>query len=243
MGSERNKVLVFLFLFVKRLYGNLKIKAFAQNSLNTPKGVVRSSELSLCTLGEIKTYLQSQGVLDVKRISIKRDGDIINTNTFIFTFNRSQLSKELKVGYNLLKVTPYIPNPLRCYNYQKFGHHESKCLKPPVCNQCGGSGADHTELTCTNPINCINCEGSHPADSRDCTVWKREKEINQVKFTNNIPFPEARKIVRNQNKFPPKSYAQAATANLDTKHHSRHPCKTLLERLVSLSPDTLPKLS
>ena len=228
-------------LLKMKFFGNLKIKAFPHNSLNTSKGVVRSSELSLCTLDEIKTYLQSQGVSNVKRISIKRDGEIINTNTYIFTFNRSQLPKELKVGYNLLKVTPYIPNPLRCYNCQKFGHHESKCLKPPVCKKCGGSGSDHVEHTCTNPINCINCQGNHPADSRDCVVWKREREINQVKYSNNNPFPEARKIVQNQNKFPAKSYAQATSANTDTKHHSCHSCHTLLERLVSLSPDSLPK--
>ena len=228
-------------LLKMKFFGNLKIKAFPHNSLNTSKGVVRSSELSLCTLDEIKTYLQSQGVSDIKRISIKRDGEIINTNTYIFTFNRSQLPKELKVGYNLLKVIPYIPNPLRCYNCQKFGHHESKCLKPPVCKKCGGSGSDHVEHTCTNPINCINCQGNHPADSRDCVVWKREREINQVKYSNNIPFPEARKIVQNQNKFPAKSYAQATSANTDTKHHSCHSCHTLLERLVSLTPDSLPK--
>ena len=138
-------------------------------------------------------------------------------------------------------MTPYIPNPLRCYNCQKFGHHESKCLKPPVCKKCGGSGSDHVEHTCTNPINCINCQGNHPADSRDCVVWKREREINQVKYSNNIPFPEARKIVQNQNKFPAKSYAQATSANTDTKHHSCHSCHTLLERIVSLTPDSLPK--
>ena len=114
-------------------------------------------------------------------------------------------------------------------------------MKPPVCKKCGGIGADYVELKCTNPINCINCEGSHPADSRDCTVWKREKEINHVKITNNIPFPEARKIVQNQNKFPSKSYAQATTANSDTKHHSCHSCHTLLEKLVNLTPDILPK--
>ena len=227
-------------LLKMKFFANLKIKTFAHNSLNTSKGVVRSSELSLCTLDEIKRYLQNQGVSDVKRISIKRNDEIIHTNTYIFTFDRSQVPKELKVGYNLLKVSPYIP--LRCYNCQRFGHHESKCLKPPVCKKCGESGSDHIELTCTNPIKCTNCQGKHPSDSRNCMVWKREKEINQVKFTNNIPFPEARKIVQSQNNFPPKSYAQAATTNMEPKqHHSCQSCHTLLEKLSNLTPDTLPK--
>ena len=110
------------------------------------------------------------------------------------------------------------------------------------CLQKVRSGSDHIELTCTNPIKCTNCQGNHPSDSRNCMVWKREKEINQVKFTNNIPFPEARKIVQSQNNFPPKSYAQAATTNTEPKqHHSCQSCHALLERLSHLTPDTLPK--
>ena len=225
-----------------KTFGGLKIKAFAHLSLNTSKGVVRSSELSLCTLDELKSHLQNQGVTDIKRISIKRNDEIINTNTYIVTFNKSSLPKELKVGYNLIKVNPYIPNPLRCFNCQKFGHHETKCLKSPVCKKCGESGSGHIELSCNNPIKCANCQGNHPADSRDCLVWKREKEINTLKYTNNISFPEARKIIQSKNQFPARSYAQAATSNTDPKqHHSCQSCHSLLETLSKLTPDTLPK--
>ena len=133
-------------------FGGLKIKAFAHLSLNTSKGVVRSSELSLCTLDELKSHLQNQGVTDIKKISVKRNDEIINTNTYIITFNKSSLPK---VGYNLIKVNPYIPNPPRCFNCQKFGHHETKCLKSPVCKKCGESGSDHIELSCNNPIKCV----------------------------------------------------------------------------------------
>ena len=56
---------------LKIFFGNLKIKAFANNSLNTSKGVVRCSEISLCILDVMKTYFQCQGVSDAKHISIK----------------------------------------------------------------------------------------------------------------------------------------------------------------------------
>ena len=95
------------------LFTGLKIKAYPHLSLNTSKGVVRSSELSLCILDEIKTYLKNQAVSDVKRITIHRNQETINTNTYIFTFDTPNVPKELKVGYNLVKVSPYIPNPLR----------------------------------------------------------------------------------------------------------------------------------
>ena len=227
-------------LLKMNLFANLKIKSYPHSSLNTSKGVVRSSELSLCTLDEIKTYLKDQNVSDVKRITINRNQETVNTNTYIFTFNTPHVPKELKVGYNLIKVNPYIPNPLRCYNCQKFGHHESKCLKPTVCKKCGESGSDHIELSCNNPIKCPNCQGNHTADSKDCIVWKQEQEINKIKFTNNIPFPEARKIVQNSNLFPSKSYSDAAKSN--TNHgHACKSCHVLLEKLTNLTPDNLPQ--
>ena len=227
-------------LLKMNLFAGLKIKAYTHLSLNTSKGVVRSSELSLCTLDEIKTYLKNQAVSDVKRITIHRNQETINTNTYIFTFDTPHVPKELKVGYNLVKVSPYIPNPLRCYNCQKFGHHESKCLKPTVCKKCGESGSDHIELSCSNPIKCPNCQGNHSADSKDCNIWKQEKEINRVKFTNNISFPEARKLVQNSNQFPSKSYSEAAKTNTHHEHACKS-CHTLLEKLTNLTADNLPK--
>ena len=223
-------------------FGGLKIKAFAHLSLNTSKGVVRSSELSLCTLDELKLHLANQGVTDIKRISITRNEETINTNTYIVTFNKSSLPKELKVGYNLIKVNPYIPNPLRCYNCQKLGHDETKCLKSPVCKKCGESGSDHIELSCNNPIKCANCQGNHPADSRDCLVWKKEKEINTIKYTNNISFPEARKLIQSRNQFPIRSYAQVIIPNPEPKHdHSFGSCHRILEKLIHLTPENIPK--
>ena len=229
-------------LLKMNLFAGLKIKSFPHYSLNSSKGVVRSSELSLCTLDEIKTYLKSQRVSDVKRITINRNQETINTNTYILTFNTSQVPTEIKVGYNLIKVSPYIPNPLRCYNCQKFGHHESKCLKAPVCKKCGESGSDHIELSCSNPLKCPNCQGNHTANSKDCVIWKREKEVNRIKFTNNIPFPEARKIVQNTNLFPTKSYSDAAKSNTQHKHEPAcQSCHSLLQKLITLTPDNLPK--
>ena len=86
-------------LLKMKVFANVKIKAYAHLSLNSCKGVVRSSELSLCTLVELKSNLQDQGVIDVKRISINRNQETFQTNTYIFTFNKHQLPTELRVGY------------------------------------------------------------------------------------------------------------------------------------------------
>ena len=95
-------------LLKMKVFANVKIKSYAHLSLNSSKGVVRSSKYSLCTLDELKSNLLDQGVID-----IKRNQETIQTNTYIFNFNKHQLPTELRVGYNLIKVSPYIPNPLR----------------------------------------------------------------------------------------------------------------------------------
>ena len=120
-------------LLKQKYFYNLKIKVYSHNTLNSSKGVVRSPELSLCTLNEIKNNLRKQGVTDAKQISIKRSNQIIPTNTYILNFNTPKPPTEIKIGYLITKVETYIPNPLRCHNCQKFGHHKEKYTKPPIC--------------------------------------------------------------------------------------------------------------
>ena len=73
----------------------------------------------------ITEYLKTQGVTACKRFTIKKDGNFIETNTLLLTFNTTTLPKSLKTFYRIIPVEVYIPNPLRCFNCQRFGHHEN----------------------------------------------------------------------------------------------------------------------
>ena len=92
----------------------------------------------------------------------------------------------------------------------KFCSHEA------VCGKCGQSG--HEVDDCSNPIQCINCGGNHPASSRDCSQWKLRKEILRYKCEHDVSYPEAEKHVTGQNNVPKstaKSYSSVA-ANQNT---------------------------
>ena len=80
----------------------MKIKAYPHRSINNSKGVVRSPELATCTIEEIKLNLKKQFVTDIKRISINKKNQIVNTN--IHTFNSPNLPPKLKIGYIIAKV-------------------------------------------------------------------------------------------------------------------------------------------
>ena len=65
---------------------------------------------------------------------------------------------------------------------------------------------------CTAPLSCSNCKGEHYATSRVCTVWKTEKEVLRIKYTQSISFAEARKVVESwQPKKQGVSYASVAS--------------------------------
>ena len=48
---------------------------------------------------------------------------------------------------------------------------------------------------CQKDYKCANCLGNHGTGSRDCEVWKKEKEITKLKDTQNIIYSEARRMV------------------------------------------------
>ena len=121
--------------------------------------------------------------------------------------------KTVEVAYFRVSVQIYIPNPLRCHSCQKYGHHENRCTKDPICANCG-EPANHTEQNCGNAPNCVNCGEKHSANSKECQVWHKEKEILTVKFTRNISFPEARKIVESPTPIPGVSYASMAQSSV-----------------------------
>ena len=184
----------------------LKCKVTPHSSLNISKGIVRCPALNRQTCEHILEFMGEQGVTDVRRISVFRDGAKKPTNTFVFTFNSPVLPSVVKIGFMQVKVDVYIPNPLRCYQCQVFGHHENKCGRQAICVNC--SMPEHCPVgQCQRPAKCVNCSGEHPANSKQCPAWEKEKKILKIKCEQNISFPEARK--QYEQFYDTRSYASA----------------------------------
>ena len=90
-----------------------KCRAYLHEKLNTSKKVIRSRELALATEDEIASALGKQGVTNIKRISIRKGEQPIQTNTYILTFNKPHTPNKVKIGYCLERVEQYIPAPVR----------------------------------------------------------------------------------------------------------------------------------
>ena len=104
-----------------------------------------------------------------------------------------------------------VPNPLRCFKCQRFGHGSSTCRQSARCQQCGQTPHDGSE--CSAPKVCLSCGSSdHTVSSSQCPIWKEEKAICEVKAKSGVSYPEARRQVKatTATPTPGKSYAQAA---------------------------------
>ncbi|GFU96869.1 uncharacterized protein TNCV_4862341 [Trichonephila clavipes] len=99
--------------------------------LNTSRGGISEPDLLSTPETKILDGFSDQGVIQVRRITIKKDNTIIPTKHLIVTFNSPKLLSTIKAAYLNCKIRPYILNPLRCFKCQRFGHH-----KLPAKNNC-----------------------------------------------------------------------------------------------------------
>ncbi|XP_023224216.1 uncharacterized protein LOC111625322 [Centruroides sculpturatus] len=185
--------------------GDMGVSVTPHGSLNSSRGVISEIDLISEDESDIQIGLSDQGVTAVRRILIRRDGKLISTKHLILTFNKPTLPSFITAGYLRCTDRPYVSNPLRCFKCQRFGHSQTSCRGKSVCAQCGTEGHESTE--CTSTPCCVNCKDAHPSYSRKCPAWQREKEIQRVKTVNNIPYPEARRMVTSTAPLRQKTFA------------------------------------
>ena len=211
------------------------VRITPHKSLNSCKGVIKSRDLSTTDEKEILDNLRPQGVTGVRCISITKNGSRVRTNTIILTFGHPVLPQSVRCGYLSLPVSQYIPNPLRCFKCQKYGHHKDNCRdEHETCAKC--ASPDHCEIACASEhLKCVNCNGEHGSFSRKCPVWEKEKRIQEVRVTQGLSFPEARKIVATASSSGP-SYSQVARRQPKT---SSMACQTDLTWVKNDRPQTM----
>ena len=167
-------------------------------------------------------------MVEVNRVTLKKEGKVISTYTLFLTFGSPELPKEITVGYLKVKVALFVPNPMRCFNCNKFGHTSQRCK---VAAKCTGCGKDNHEGQCEGPTLCSNCNGPHASSANDCPVWQKEKEIQRVRVEKRISFPEARQLV--EAKMPTVITATSASTRRESKSVQ---CQTSLTWVFSDRP-------
>ncbi|GFU68795.1 uncharacterized protein TNCV_2576561 [Trichonephila clavipes] len=123
-------------LLALQMLANIPITVLPHANLNSSRGVISESDLYNVPEQEILEGLQDQKVCAVRRITIRRDGQVVNTKHLILTFACPDLPQFITAGYLRCSVRPYIPNPLRCFQCQRFGHSKPSGGSPSL-GECG----------------------------------------------------------------------------------------------------------
>ena len=63
--------------------------------------------------------------VEVRRVTAKKDGTV--TPILFLAFNKPEMPKLTRVSYLQVKVDWFVPNPLRCFGCNKFGHTGDRC--------------------------------------------------------------------------------------------------------------------
>ncbi|XP_055691074.1 uncharacterized protein LOC129794306 [Lutzomyia longipalpis] len=185
--------------------GSHEVKVEEHPRFNTSKGVIRSWDLAYMDENELLSELSSQMVTEIRQIKRKpsqverrtnqnaREGASawMNTGTFIVTFALPEIPAYIKAGYLKVNVAPFVPNPLRCFKCQKYGHMKTSCRGVAMCGIC--ADREHYPEACTGEAKCINCGQNHVSWSRKCPVFQAEFEIQKIRVYNKISFAEAKR--------------------------------------------------
>ena len=177
--------------------------------------------------------MKEQGDNGVRNVSVRKNGVIKSTNTYVLTFNTPILPKKIKVAFLSVNVEVYIPNPLRCYQYQVFGHHEDYCMKKPICGNCGGERHCNDDRNCKNTAKCVNCNGNHPVFSRDCPTWKKEQAILKVKYEKSITLQKCENLLKSNLQLQAKVMPASLKLPVYTFHALMHKRKQMKRTLLN----------
>ena len=152
---------------------NYNITVKIQRSTQGTKGVIHGVS------NEIEMDELQFALTDYHVISATRFGKLQNSETVLLTFNTTSLPPFVTIGLKQHRVKTYIPQPVRCYNCNRYGHTSTYCTTKIKCPNCAGNHK-YTECNSTNK-KCQNCGGNHNAAYKGCSEHQKAKEITEYK--------------------------------------------------------------
>ena len=115
----------------------------------------------------------------------------------------------------------YVPNPLRCFKCQSFGHTQEHCMSQAICVSWGEE--EHSPPCQSSPYY-INCDDPHGSNFRDCPKFQIEREIQKIRATDKVSFPEAWHCYQAQH---PVDFSQSFVSVLNSSNSTSSSSQTV----------------
>lgn len=167
------------------------------------KGILRSVDTMFDNdyiLNKIESDNPNIKVSEVKRFMRKiatENGDFksVPRQLVCVSFLGTNLPKQVVINSCIFSVEPYIYPVIQCYTCLRYGHMSQQCKGKARCRDCGESH----EGECPIITKCVHCGDDHPAISKNCPEYKKQRQIKEIMAMKNISFKEAEKLYSNPN--------------------------------------------
>ncbi|XP_037942925.1 uncharacterized protein LOC119675787 [Teleopsis dalmanni] len=217
----------------------IEVNVTEHNSLNCSKGVFYSNDLREIPEEEILAELKHQNIIELKKILKKVNEELKETGLIIATFASPTLPDEIKIGYQIVHIRPYIPLPLRCRNCTRLGHTATHCKNSKLCVNCGLAdyNCSKTNEKCLNEVTCINCKENlvsdykHSAINRICPTFIKHKEIQAIITLQKTDRKTAHKIYTERHQNGNTSYAATIQVTNDNNANTKNDINTITKDL------------
>lgn len=156
-------------------------------------GVIRDIELNLSEDELLKSISCPSEICSVRRLKRKVAGESgeaawTESESIRVGFKGPTLPKHLCIYDMRVKVEPYVFPVTQCTRCWRYGHVLRMCpSKKAYCPKCAGK-----HETCeTTTYKCINCTGNHMAFNKNCSMYKKEKNIRDIMSELNCSYRKA----------------------------------------------------
>ena len=135
--------------------------------------------------------LEDDEILDLCPKEVWKIFKVPRSSMIITTFINADLPNEIVLDSEIMRVCPYRPRVLQCFNCFGFGHSAKICTRKKICERCGQ--AEHED--CSRSLTCANCKGDHQARDKECVMLKKEQEALLKSVTEHISVGYAKKLL------------------------------------------------
>ena len=204
---------------------------------NQKKGIIFGVDLEI----DDTDICEASAAKTARRVIKKIGGKDIVTAQVILCYDH-ELPTHVFIGWKRYRVDMYIPDPLRCYRCQRYGHKAAKCNGKERCSVCSGP---HSVKYCPQRIEnengkdsketkCANCQGNHPTSYRGCSKYKEAKEVTKIQFTaqSRMTYAQAISKARESKENKTNREGKDNKENMETKGSKNREVETHTDRIT-----------
>lgn len=171
------------------------------------QGIIRNIPLDISEEEIKKEFNSPFDIISVRRLNRRSTSSEAEENTIQYIptrsislkFNSQNLPKYVFLYMVRYEINPFVSKVPSCTSCYRYGHIKAQCKGFPRCSHCADRAHEgNSPCPFINfPPVCINCKGSHKSGDPTCSELFTQKQIRHLAASKNLPFLEAKKIIRN----------------------------------------------